>query len=765
MSGILIQTPFPIFNDIDGEPLEAGFIFIGIADLDPQVNPVAIFFDEALTQPAPQPIRTIGGYLVNSGTPTHIYSSGDYSIRVNNKNGSVIYSAPNASNFLTSSQFIQAGAGAVSRTTQSKLRESISVKDFGAVGDGTNESSKFQSAIDSLPATGGTVLVPSGVYSVTNIRLDGTNGDKSNVNLIGQGSASHLRKPDHSALFTNEDRRSRVVWALRGDGYQVRSLKVEGNLSRGGIKPPSTIRHQLGATFISAGRAISVRLDGTSSSQFNANDAQDRIFTITASGAGQVSSASNISADVSSGFVVEVTSQPFNEQSGAGFFNSFQLDNDFAYRAGIYMNGELSPMEGCVVHDCEVTDVIYGAILLGAGPLFASEAYFGTLQARITSNRCYGNTATHIGGGKKVKATISDNVLGETTSSGIRMDAGSDGCVVTGNTIDGNNVAEANGGVSVFQSDYVAVTGNFFRRCTTGITYNSCDFGTVSGNIVRECAVGIAYLQMDTGTISGNTVEGMTSDGIRVTGGSQVTVTGNAVLNSGAQGIEINDVPGCSVVANQVRGSTSTGIFISSSTQSTITGNVCRDNGSLAAPKAGIELAGTSNNCIVSANRCFDSRAGAARTQSFGIELGPSVDTSIVSANRLAGNLTGPISSVPSGCLVAHNGDADVQFNGTNVIVAETGGTTRLVDDNFQIQKGAGTIINRVVARGGAGGGPTAPQLSVEGTSVDIDLRITPKGTGMLRFGAHTVNADALVTGFVSIKDSGGIVRKLAVIA
>ena len=42
------------------------------------------------------------------------------------------------------SQYLPAGTGAVATTVQTKLRESISVKDFGAVGDGvTNDTTAF----------------------------------------------------------------------------------------------------------------------------------------------------------------------------------------------------------------------------------------------------------------------------------------------------------------------------------------------------------------------------------------------------------------------------------------------------------------------------------------------------------------------------------------------------------------------------------------------------------------------------------------------
>ena len=96
MSALSIQPTYPIFTETDGQPLEDGYIWIGTANLDPQGNPINVYWDAALTQLAGQPIRTQGGYPVNSGTPARLYVNSDYSIRVMNKNGSVVYSAPEA---------------------------------------------------------------------------------------------------------------------------------------------------------------------------------------------------------------------------------------------------------------------------------------------------------------------------------------------------------------------------------------------------------------------------------------------------------------------------------------------------------------------------------------------------------------------------------------------------------------------------------------------------------------------------------------------
>jgi hypothetical protein len=59
--------------------------------------------------------------------------------------------------------FIQVGTGAVQRTVESKLQETVSVKDFGAVGNGTvDDRAAIQKAID----TGKQVYLPKGNYLI-----------------------------------------------------------------------------------------------------------------------------------------------------------------------------------------------------------------------------------------------------------------------------------------------------------------------------------------------------------------------------------------------------------------------------------------------------------------------------------------------------------------------------------------------------------------------------------------------------------------------
>ncbi len=79
---------------------------------------------------------------------------------------------------------------AVTRTIQSKLAESVSVKDFGATGDGvTDDTQAIQWAIDALDEIGGTVLFPMGTYLVSG---DGIRVKYGAILLVGEAAGGGL---------------------------------------------------------------------------------------------------------------------------------------------------------------------------------------------------------------------------------------------------------------------------------------------------------------------------------------------------------------------------------------------------------------------------------------------------------------------------------------------------------------------------------------------------------------------------------------------
>jgi hypothetical protein len=95
MSSLSIQPPYPAFAGADGQPLENGYIWIGTANLSPQTNQIAVYWDAALTIPAAQPIRTLNGYPSYQGTPSRFYAASDYSIQVLDSKGSIVYTSLN----------------------------------------------------------------------------------------------------------------------------------------------------------------------------------------------------------------------------------------------------------------------------------------------------------------------------------------------------------------------------------------------------------------------------------------------------------------------------------------------------------------------------------------------------------------------------------------------------------------------------------------------------------------------------------------------
>lgn len=200
MSVLSVQPPFPIFTDIDGQPLEDGFIYIGTANQPPFSNPITVYTNAALTSTIAQPIRTLAGYPAVSGSPGRLYVNSDYSIQVQNKNGSVVYSAPTAtdrySNVVVTGidasvvDFIQSGAGAQVRTSQNKMRDIVSILDFipeselPAILNGTSNydcAPAAQAALDSHEA----VTIPQDGRFFCNSQVTIQNAGRSIIGLGG----------------------------------------------------------------------------------------------------------------------------------------------------------------------------------------------------------------------------------------------------------------------------------------------------------------------------------------------------------------------------------------------------------------------------------------------------------------------------------------------------------------------------------------------------------------------------------------------------
>jgi hypothetical protein len=112
-----------------------------------------------------------------------------------------------------------AGTGAVATTVQAKLRQTVSVKDFGAVGDGsTDDTAAIQAAINYITNTtwqgsvanmylkgGGTVEFPAGRYLVTSTILVGQHCRIVGTSTVGYDypSGSGVTGSEIIATFSN----------------------------------------------------------------------------------------------------------------------------------------------------------------------------------------------------------------------------------------------------------------------------------------------------------------------------------------------------------------------------------------------------------------------------------------------------------------------------------------------------------------------------------------------------------------------------------
>jgi hypothetical protein len=90
---IEVTSPFTVFYDRSGQPLDNGYIYIGLPGINPEVAPITVYWDSSLTTTAAQPIRTLAGYPSRNGSPSNIIASqSPYSILIKDKTGTLVYS-------------------------------------------------------------------------------------------------------------------------------------------------------------------------------------------------------------------------------------------------------------------------------------------------------------------------------------------------------------------------------------------------------------------------------------------------------------------------------------------------------------------------------------------------------------------------------------------------------------------------------------------------------------------------------------------------
>jgi hypothetical protein len=233
---IQVTFPFAQFTDKSGLPLDAGFIYIGTENMNPETNPIAMFWDDALTIPAAQPLRTINGYIARNGSPGRVYTNTSaYSIMVRDKSLNLVATALDASALdslradlaapsgSSLSGFAQAGIGAALRTVQDELRERVSAEQFFLAGE-INSTWMLKRAIAAVGlAGGGKVELQATTYIITEELWD--NG--KTIILIGKGSNED---PNNSGNCTIIQTQGAINgWVMTGNRSGARDLTVKGD--------------------------------------------------------------------------------------------------------------------------------------------------------------------------------------------------------------------------------------------------------------------------------------------------------------------------------------------------------------------------------------------------------------------------------------------------------------------------------------------------------------------------------------------------------
>lgn len=236
---LAIESPLPLFVGRDGLPLDAGYIYFGTVDLNPITSPVTVYWDAAGTQPVAQPVRTSRGLIVRSGTPAKVYASGNFSILVKDSKGTQVVYERNSSEWQVSAYvddlrsdlasssgagmvgFLQSGADAVARTLQDKGRDAVSVKDFGAVGDGaTDDAAALQSAMDFAASSGHELIAPEKDTFLIGSGLSIPSG------LQADFKGSTIKRKSGSVFNMLEN--------ASGTGIKLQNLVIDGNKAADG---------------------------------------------------------------------------------------------------------------------------------------------------------------------------------------------------------------------------------------------------------------------------------------------------------------------------------------------------------------------------------------------------------------------------------------------------------------------------------------------------------------------------------------------------
>jgi parallel beta-helix repeat protein len=541
MSLTQLAPPYPIFTDKSGSPLDNGYLYFGTANMNPETNPIQVYYDSAFTQPAAQPLRTSNGYVMRNGSPALIYADSQFSVTVRDKNNALVIYSPVGYGILpgtsaTSTDQItynESSTGAVTRVLTSRLQDYVSVKDFGAVGDGvTDDTAAIQSAINS---GAGKILFPKGTF------LSGLLTPANNVSLVGFGRGISILK-----LKSGAD--TQLVFGTSISAFNISGLEIDGNksnqsLARNLLQFFSSTNISVVNNHIHDASQDAIYFTGCNDCLIEGNKIND-----------------NDRNGVSCGAAVDTS------------VNMRIMHNDISGHTGANDIGiSLEPAAKSLVFGNTLTDNWDGVTLAGDGTE-TIDCNENTIQGNTITATAASNRAIVVAG---VSRVTDNNLILENKISG-HYARGIVGLTTVGNTFSGNIIEDLSGtnslafeGISI--DDSVISNNRIAGSQLHGLLLTSSDGNTIVGNHVFNNSLLAANVRdgIRLDSCSGTTVTGNYSSGTNQQFGIRENTAATANTFSGNY-VSGNATGGYYMVANS--GSFVDGKLFTSTTAVTITG-------------------------------------------------------------------------------------------------------------------------------------------------------------------------------------------------
>jgi parallel beta-helix repeat protein len=342
--------------------------------------------------------------------------------------------------------FTQAGS-TYGRNVQLKLQEFVSVKDFGAIGDGvTDDTAAIQATIDAVgSAGGGSVYIPVGTYNLTS-SLTVTN---DYVSIIGDGSSASIllgNNPANWIIKFNAD-----ADYMKLDGLWIKGSAVSNATAQFGVgytsdtdDPEGVIiqnckfSHSNNGIVVGSGRYWKI----------TQNFFETLVGIISGTGYGILAAANN-------------SHNVFSENTFKGTLTSH-------LRHAVYnaVGSRFNVVSNNVIKDCNEGAISFNATSAQAGVLgvIASNNIIEGGGVAATND----SAAINLNGNIQ-DCIVSGNIIRDRLNTGIIATDGGQGGLCTNNTIKNNSVIDvAYNGLILMGTKNCTLSDNYVHNASNG---------------------------------------------------------------------------------------------------------------------------------------------------------------------------------------------------------------------------------------------------------------------------------------------------------